>query len=103
MDRSDCQKRVKASRNALPADHQAAILLLEPGKGALGLKPGHDFFDRSAPVFLGLPDPLRKLRPNPTLAQGLAQGFRIIPFIRRENLQPFTRTPPVTSTDLHRI
>ena len=69
MDGGDCQKRVKAGRNTLPADHQATIFLLEPGKGALGLKPWHHFFDRSATVLLGLPDPLRDLRPDSPLAQ----------------------------------
>src|SRR5262245_61085613 len=35
MDRGNCQKCVKAGGNALPADHQATILLLEPSKGPL--------------------------------------------------------------------
>ena len=37
MDRSKSKKRLKACGNALPADHQAAIFLLEPGKRALRL------------------------------------------------------------------
>jgi hypothetical protein len=61
MDRGDGQKRFKAGRQALPADHQATILLLELGKGPLGLEPRDHFRDRSAPVFLGLPHPLREL------------------------------------------
>ena len=52
IDRGDCRKRFKAGRQALAADHQAAILLLEPGKGPLGLEPWYDLFDRSATVFL---------------------------------------------------
>ena len=35
VDRSKRKKCLKACGNALPTDHQAAILLLEPGKGAL--------------------------------------------------------------------
>ena len=58
MDCSKSQKRLKACGHALPADHQAAILLLEPGKGALGLKSWHHVFDRSASIFLRLPDAL---------------------------------------------
>ena len=69
VDRGNCQKRVKAGGNALPADHQATILLLEPSKGPLGLEPRDDFFDRPATVFLGLPDPLRELRPDPPLPE----------------------------------
>src|SRR5262249_32607889 len=91
VDRGEGQKRLKAGRNALPADHQAAILLLEPGKGALGLKPWYHFFDRSAAIVLRLPDPLRDLRPDPTLAQYLPQGFRIIAFIRCDDLEAFAQ------------
>ncbi len=65
MDRGDRQKRVEACRNALPPDHQAAIFLLEPGKRPLRLESWHHFFDRSATIFLGLPDALRELRPDP--------------------------------------
>src|SRR5215510_13323166 len=79
MDCGDRQKGLKACGNAFPPDYQTAILLLKPGKGPLRLEPWDDFFDRSSPVFLALPDPLRQLSTDPTLAQGLAQGFRIIP------------------------
>ena len=51
VDRRNRQNRLKAGRDALPADHQAALLLLEPGKGALRLESWDPFFDRSAPVF----------------------------------------------------
>jgi len=68
MDRDDRQKRVEACRNALPPDHQAAILLLQPGKRPLRLESWHHFFDRSATIFLGLPDTLWELCPDPPLA-----------------------------------
>src|SRR6266571_1733257 len=78
MDCSKSQKRLKACGHALPADHQAAILLLEPGTCALGLASWDDFFDWSAPVVLRLPDPLRDLRPDTPLPELLPQRFRLI-------------------------
>src|SRR5262245_11903880 len=85
------------------ASKQAAILFLEPSKGPLGLEPRDDFFDRSATLFLALPDALGQLGSDPTLAQGLAQGFRIIPLIRRDDLQAFARAAPLARVDLDRI
>ena len=67
MDGSDCQKRLKAGRQTLPPDDQAAVFLLEPGKGPLGLKAWDHVLDRPAPIFLGLPDPFRELRPDTAL------------------------------------
>jgi hypothetical protein len=63
MYRGDCQKRVKAGRNALPPDHQTPVLLLIPGKCPLGLESRDDFFDGAATGGLTFPDPLRELRP----------------------------------------
>jgi hypothetical protein len=65
---SDSQQRVEARGKALPPYYQTTILLLKPGKGSLSLKPRDHFLDRPAPVFLRLPDPLRELRSDPTLA-----------------------------------
>ena len=48
VDRSYRKERL----DAFPADDQATILLLKPGKGSLGLEPWHHFFDGSATVFL---------------------------------------------------
>ena len=103
MDSSDRQKRLKAGRNPLPADHQPAGFLLKPGKGALGLEPWHPFFDRSAPVFLRLPDPLGYLGANPSLPELLPEGFGIIPFIRRDDLEAFAWTAPFPGADLDRL
>ena len=61
MDRSDRKERLEARRDALPADDQATILLLKPSKCPLSLEPRDYSFDRSATVFLGLPDPPRTL------------------------------------------
>src|SRR4030095_624327 len=103
MDRSKSKKRFKARGNALPTDHQAAILRLEPGKCALRLKSWDHFFDRSAPVFLGLPHALRDLRPDPTLPELLTESFGIIPFIRRNDLETFTRAAPLARVHFARI
>src|SRR5437764_4111189 len=103
MDSSDRQKRLKAGRNPLPADHQPAVFLLKPGKGALGLEPWHPFFDRSAPVFLRLPDPLGYLGANPSLPELLPEGFGIIPFILRDDLEAFAWTAPFPGADLDRL
>ena len=103
MDRGDCQKRVKAGGDALPAHHQATILLLEPGKGPLGLEPRDGLLDRPATVFLGLPDALRELRPDPPLPELLPQRFGIIAFIGRDHLEAFARAPSFAGADLHGI
>src|SRR5713226_1786366 len=98
----DGQKRLKACGNPLPTHHQAAVFLLEPGKRPLGLESRHHFLDRSASIFLGLPDLLRDVRPNPTLPQLLAERFRIIALIRCEDLEAVAGTAPFTSMDLDR-
>ena len=103
MDRCQGQKRRKAGRKTLPADHQAAILLLEPGKRPLGLEPGHRLFDGSASGVLGLPDALGDLRPNATLPEPLPQGFRIIAFVGGQNFETFTRAASCTRAHLDRI
>src|SRR5919206_3163861 len=103
MDRGDCQKRVKAGGDALPAHHQATIFLLKPSKGPLGLEPRDNLLDRPATVFLGLPDPLRELCPDPPFPELLPERFGIIPFIRCNDLEPFAGTAPSTRAHLDRI
>src|SRR5919198_4835964 len=97
------KKRVKACGKALPTHDSAAILLLEPGKGALRLKAWDGFFARSPPVFFRLPDPLRDLRPDPALAELLPQRLRIIAFICGNDFEAFARAPPFARTDLDGI
>ena len=94
MDRGDRQERLEARGNALPADYQAAILLLEPGKGALRLESRHHLFDRSTTRFLRLPDTLGDLGPDAPLPELLTQRFRIIPFLRCDDLEPFAGSAP---------
>src|SRR5215471_21024412 len=103
VNRGESQKRLKACRNALPTDDQAAIFLLEPGKRALRLKAWHHLFDRSAPGFLRLPDPLGYLGADPPLPELLPEGFGIIPFIRRDDLEAFARPAPFARAHLDRI
>jgi hypothetical protein len=64
------------------------------------LATGDPFFDWSAARVLRLPDPLRELRPDPTFAQRLPQGFRIVAFIRRDHLEPFARAIPLARVHL---
>src|SRR6185503_12990436 len=103
MDRGDRQKCLKACRNALPPHDQTTIFLLEPGKCPLGLEPRHHLFDGSATVFLRLPDPLGYLGSDTTLAKLLPEGFGIIPFIRRDDLEAFARAATFPRADLDRI
>src|SRR5918912_2829627 len=103
VDRGDGQKRITASGDTLPPDHQATIFLLKPSKCPLRLEPWDDCFDRSATIFLALPDALWQLCSDPTLAQGLAQSFRIIPLVRCDDLQAFARASPLARVDLDRI
>src|SRR4030095_15340919 len=103
MNRGESQECLETCGDALPADDQAPVFLLKPGKGALGLEPGHHLCDGPAPIFLGLPDALRDLGPDPPLPELLAQRFRIIPFIRGDDAQPFAGTAPFTRAELHGI
>src|SRR6266545_5843497 len=89
VDRRKSKKRLKACGNALPTDHQAAILLLEPGKCALSLQSWDGFFDRSAPGLCSLPDALQDLRPDTPLPELLPQRLRILPLLRRDPFETF--------------
>jgi hypothetical protein len=101
--RGKSQECLEACGDALPADDQATVFLLKPGKGPLRLEPWDDLFDRSATMFIGLPDALRDLRSDPALPEVLAERFGILPFIRRDDAQPFAGTASVACADLDRI
>ena len=100
MARRNRQQRLKAGRDALPTNDETTLLLLKPGTRALGLEPRHHFFERSATVFLGLPDPLRDMRPDPALPSLLPEGFRRIAFLRRDPLEACARATPFARADL---
>ena len=103
MDRSASQKRLKAGGNTLPTHHQATVFLLEPGKGPLGLESWDDLFHWSPTIFLGLPDALRELRPEPTLPELLAEGLCSIPFVCRDVLETLAGAPCCAWAPLDRL
>ena len=97
------QECLETCGDALPADDQATVFLLKPGKGPLGLEPWHYLCDGPTTIFLGLPDALRDLCSDPSLPEFLPQRFRIIPFIRRDDLQAFPGVAPFPCPHLDRI
>src|ERR687886_2813371 len=103
VNRGESQECLETCGDALPADDQATVFLLKPGKGPLGLEPWNHLCDGPTPIFLGLPDALRALGPDPPLPELLAQRFRIIAFIRGDDAQPFAGTAPFARADLDGI
>jgi hypothetical protein len=87
----DCEKRVKAGAETFPADNQAAVLALQPRKRSLSLKAGDILFEGAPTWFFDFPDPFRNLRPDPALPEAMAEGFRVVPLIRRDDLEPLAR------------
>jgi hypothetical protein len=83
--------------------HQATVCLLEPGKGPLGLESWDDLFHWSPTIFLGLPDALRELRPEPTLPELLAEGLCSIPFVCRDVLETLAGAPCFAWAPLDRL
>jgi len=103
VNRGESQECLETCGDALPADDQATVFLLKPGKGPLGLEPWNRLCDGPTTIFLGLPDALRDLCPDPPLPELLAQRFRIIAFIRGDHFQTFAGTAPCARADLDRI
>ena len=64
---------------------------------------GDVLLDGPAPRFLRLPDAFGDLRPNAAAAELLAQGFRIVAFIRREDFGAFPRASTVAGPQMDRI
>jgi hypothetical protein len=93
MEHRDGQERREACRQPLPADDQAAVLFLKPGKRPLGLEAGDSQFAGAAPRVRGLPDALRSLRPHPACAPLQAQRFGVIALGCRPHLGTLARTP----------
>ena len=87
----------------VPADDQATVFLLKPGKCALHLKSRYCFLDRSAAMFLRLPDLFQDSCLDPTLPYLLPEGFRIIAFIRRDDVETFARATPCAGVDFDRL
>jgi hypothetical protein len=103
MDASDGKKRFETCSHALPPDHQAAILLLEPGKRTLGWEAGHRFFEGSAASVLDRPDALGDLRPQATLPEPLPQSFRIISCIGGKDVETRAGAAAGARPPLHRV
>ena len=100
VNRGESQEGLETCGDALPADDQAPVFLLKPGQGPLGLEPWHHLCDGPPPIFLGLPDALRDLGPDPLLPELLAPRFRIIAFLRGDDAQPFAGAAPFARADL---
>ena len=103
MNQRDCEKRVEAGRETFPTHDQAAVLALEPRKRPLGLEARNILFNRSSTRLFGLPYPFGDLRADPTSAEALAQVFGVIAFVRRQHLEPFTWSAPLTRADVQGI
>src|SRR5215831_6167326 len=103
LDRGDRQKRLKARRNALPAYDQAAVLLLAPSNRPLGLEPWDALLDWATTMLLRLPAPLGHLGAHPALSELLPQGFGIIPFIRRDDLEALAWPTALARAECDRI
>ena len=97
------KKRVEASRAAFPADHQAAVLALEPRQCPFDLDARDVLFHGAPTPLVGLPHPLRKLGSHPTLPESIAKLFGGIPLIRRQYREPFARSAPLACADVPRI
>jgi hypothetical protein len=76
-----------------PNGPPSSVCRLEAGQRPLGWEARGHLFERSAPMILGLPDTLRHLRSNTTLASYLPQRFGIILLIGGNDLQTFAGRP----------
>ena len=103
MNHGDGKQCLEAHRETLPTEDQAAILFLEPGKGALSLEAWHLPLDRSATSELAPPDPCGHLRPNAPGAELLAQDFGVISFVRHDDLQAFPGASSLAGPPLDRV
>jgi hypothetical protein len=103
MQQGDDEKCIEAGGQTFPADDQAAVLPLEPGKGALGLKARNVLPEGTPTWFPGVPHPLGNLGPNPTFPESLAKICGIIPFVHGQHLEPFAWSAPCTRADAQGI
>ena len=97
------KERIEAGGAPLPADDQAAVLVLEPGKRPLGLVARDSLF-YGAPTWLAVfPHAFGDLRANPSLTKAPAEVSSIIPSICGQDLRPLARAAPLTSADVEAI
>jgi hypothetical protein len=88
------KRGVEAGGTTLPPHDQAPVLPLEPGKRPLNVVARDVLSDRAAARRFGLPSAFGKLGSDPTAAEATTEVFGIIPFIRRDDLEPFARSAP---------
>src|SRR5215831_19143919 len=94
-----CEERVEAGSETFPAHDQAAVLALEPGNRPLGLEARDGLFDGPPTRLADLPHPLRDLSSDPALSESPAEVFGILPFLRRQDLEPFARSASCARAD----
>jgi hypothetical protein len=73
MSHGDGEECVEAYGATFPADHQAAVWALEPGKRPLGLMARDVLFKEGPPRLAGRPYPWGNLRSDPPLTEPLAK------------------------------
>jgi hypothetical protein len=73
------EKRVEADGETFPADHQAAVLALEPGTCPLRLEAWPFLFDGASTRLFRLPHPFRELGPDPAAAELMPESLGSYP------------------------
>src|SRR5215475_10421191 len=103
MNHGHREKRIEACGETFPADHQAAVLALEPGKCPLSLIARDILFDWPAPRLAAFPDALRNLGADPTSTETTAEVLGIVTLIRGQHLEAFARSALFTGADVQGI
>jgi hypothetical protein len=103
MNHSNGEKRIEARGQTFPADHQTAVLVLEPGKRPLGLVARDLLFDRPSSRLAAFPDAFGDLGANPASAEAPSEVFGIIALIRCQHLEAFARSALFPCADVQGI
>jgi len=103
MHHRDGEKRVEAGGETFPADDQAAVLPLEPGKCPLGLVARDVLFDWPPARVAVLPHAFGNLGPDTASAQTMTEVFGIIPLIHGQHLEAFTWSAPFARADVEGV
>jgi hypothetical protein len=96
VNHGDGEERIEAGDETFPAHHQATVLPLEPRKCALSVKAWDVLFEGAPTRLSGLPGSFRNLRSDSTAPEAMTESLGVVPFIRREDLEPLARSgaPP---------
>src|SRR5688500_9091078 len=92
MHHGNGEKRIEARGQTFPADHQAAVLPLEPGQRPLGLVARDLLFDRPSPRLAAFPSAFEDLGPNAACSEASAEVCGIIALIRGQPLEALARS-----------